>query len=65
MDEVPVLRTSVLGDVSEIAVVKPVVLGGQTEAGYASLKRLVETVTLSKLLRSTTAAVESVRMRVR
>jgi hypothetical protein len=50
MEEVPVLRTSVLGDVNEIAVKSPVVLGGHTTAGYDSLKRLVETVRLKALL---------------
>ena len=33
IEEVPVLRTSVLGDVSEMAVESPVVLGGHTTAG--------------------------------
>ena len=51
MEEVPVLRTSVLGDVREIAVDSPVVLGGHTTAGYDSLNRLVETVRLKTLLK--------------
>ena len=33
IDEVPVLRIRVFGDVNEIAVVRPVVLGGHTDAG--------------------------------
>ena len=44
IEDVPVLRARVFGDVSEIAVVRPSVLGGQTTAGYASLNLLVVTV---------------------
>jgi hypothetical protein len=33
IDDVPVLRTKVLGDVSDIAVVSPEIFGGQTTAG--------------------------------
>jgi hypothetical protein len=65
IDEVPVLRTRVFGDVNEIAVDKPVVFGGHTDAGYEELNRLVETVTLRILLRKSTVAVAIASMRMR
>ena len=33
IEDVPVLRTRVFGDVSDIAVVSPEIFGGQTTAG--------------------------------
>jgi len=33
IEDVPVLRTKVFGDVSDIAVVSPEIFGGQTTAG--------------------------------
>jgi hypothetical protein len=65
IDDVPVLRTRVFGDVNEIAVVRPVVLGGHTEAGYVVLNRLVETVTLRILLRKSTIAVARAKISMR
>lgn len=65
MEDVPVLRTSVFGEVSEIAVDKPCVLGGQTTAGYDSLNLLVETVVLKILLNRSTPIVMEIRMMTR
>ena len=59
------MRTSVFGDVNEIAVDKPGVLGGHTDAGYEELNRLVETVKLRILLRKSTVAVAIARMSMR
>jgi hypothetical protein len=65
IDEVPVLRTSVFGLVKEIAVDRPAVLGGHTDAGYEELNLLVETVKLSMLLRKSTVAVAIARINMR
>ena len=61
----PVFRTRVFGDESEIAVDKPEVLGGHTTAGYDSLNLLVETVVLKMLLKSRTLAVMEARTMMR
>jgi hypothetical protein len=64
-DEVPVLRAVVFREVSEIAVASPGVFGGHTTDGYASLKLLVDTALLRRLLmmRITTEAAKSVKDR--
>jgi hypothetical protein len=62
IEDVPVLRTRVFGEVSEIAVDSPAVFGGQTAAGYDSLNLLVETVTLRALLANRIVAVAAAKI---
>jgi hypothetical protein len=65
IEVVPVLRARVLGEVSEIAVVSPSVLGGHTTAGNASLNLFVETVWLRTVLIEPMNAIATSRVRAR